>query len=465
MRSVKPGAWRRLAALLSVFWLDAFLRRVARNASWGVAATAVEFALTLVETTLAARILGPVDYGRVALLVASIVSIKQFVDVRAWEVVTRYLAEFLEKREPARALATLKLALLADVAVGIVAFGVTVAGAGLISSRVLRQPDLQGPMAWYALTILATMVNGTAEAVLRVFDRFRDLAIRSVAQAIWHLGLVVAVLLLGGRVRALVFAYLLSDLAGTVLLLGLAARQVRAQLWGARAEARLGVLRPYLKAMGWFTGQTALRARLKLNRQLDILILGYFRSPAEVGYYRVARRLGASVQQLTDPVYFAIFPDFARAWAGTRRHFASLVVRTAAVATVGAMPGVLIAVLLAPQLIRVWVGAEYAPAVGPFRIIMVGMGLAVATFWGTPAALGSGRPGVATGAVAFGVLVNVALLALVPEHGATGAAIALLGGYVGYSVAIGLLLARTVLRQPPAGSAPPPSAAGRQPTA
>jgi O-antigen/teichoic acid export membrane protein len=167
--------------------------------------------------------------------------------------------------------------------------------------------------------------------------------------------------------------------------------------------------------------------------------------------------VGASVQQLTDPVYFAILPDFARAWAGTRRQFASLVVRTAAVATVGAMPGVLIAVLLAPQLIRVWVGAEYAPAVVPFRIIMVGMGLAVATFWGTPAALGSGRPGIATGAVACGVLVNVALLALVPEHGATGAAIALLGGYAAYSVAIGLLLARTVLREPPGGNAPTPS--------
>jgi O-antigen/teichoic acid export membrane protein len=436
----------RAVAWLKTVWFDTFLRRLARNSSWGIASMSIEFGVALAEAALAARILGPADYGRVALVVASIVSIKQLVDVRAWEGVTRYLSEFLEQREPGLALATLKLAVLADAGVAVVAFGLAVLGADLISGRMLGQPELYGPIVWYALTLFATMLNGTGEAVLRVFDRFRDLAVRSAAQAMWHLGLVATVLLLGWRVPGLVLAYLLSDVAGAALLAVLAGRQVRQRLWGARAEAGLTRLRPHFKDMLWFTGQTALRATLKLNRQLDILVLGYFRPPSEVGYYRVARRLGASVQQLTDPMYFAIFPDFARAWAGTRRRFAALVARTAGVAAVGAIPGVLLGVGFAPQVIRAWVGVEYAPAVGPFRVIMVGMGLAVATFWGTPAALGSGRPGIATSAVACGVLVNVALLGLVPRHGPTGAAVALLGGYVAYSVAICVLLARTVLR-------------------
>jgi O-antigen/teichoic acid export membrane protein len=208
--------------------------------------------------------------------------------------------------------------------------------------------------------------------------------------------------------------------------------------------------------MLWFTAHTALRTKLKINRQLDILVLGYFRPPTEVGYYRVARRLGTSVQELTDPFYFAIFPDFARAWAGTRQRFAELVARTAAVATVGALPGVVLALLFAPQVIQLWVGAEYAPAVAPFRIVMLGMGLAVASFWATPAALGSGRPGIASAAVACGVLVNVALLALVPGHGATGAAVALVGGYVAFNVTVAVLLTRTVLKEAP----PAPAEAG-----
>jgi O-antigen/teichoic acid export membrane protein len=120
---------------------------------------------------------------------------------------------------------------------------------------------------------------------------------------------------------------------------------------------------------------------------------------------------------------------------------------------------VLLALLFAPQVIRVWVGSQYAPAVTPFRIVMLGMGLAVATLWATPAALGSGRAGIATAAVASGVLVNVALLALIPGRGATGAALALLGGYVAYSVTVGVLLTRTVLSAPASAEAAPPGRA------
>jgi len=121
------------------------------------------------------------------------------------------------------------------------------------------------------------------------------------------------------------------------------------------------------------------------------------------------------------------------------------VAHTAGVAAVGAIPGVLLGVWLAPVLIRLWVGSAYLPAVGPFRVVMLGMGLAVATFWGTPAALGSGRPGLATSAVACGVLVNLALLFwLARPLGAMGAAIGLLGSYVAYGLVISVGLARAL---------------------
>jgi O-antigen/teichoic acid export membrane protein len=446
----------RARALLETIWADAFLRRLARHSSWGLAASAIELVLSLVETTLVARALGVTDYGQLALVLASIASVKQFLDVRAWEGATRYLAEFLQRGERALALATLKLALLADAAVAVVAYGTALTLAGLISRRWLKQPDLHGPVLWYALTLLLTAVNATGEAVLRVFERFRDLAIRATAQALWHLGLVATVVLTGAHVRGLIVAYLVSDLAGAVLLIALAGRQVRAHLWAARAEARLGALRPYLTEMLSFTAHTAARATLKLNRQLDLLVLGHFRPPAEVGYYRIARRLGASAVEMSNPFYFVIFPEFARAWAGTPRQFGRVVARAAGVAAVAAIPGVLLGVWLAPWLIRMWVGAAYAPAAGPFRVVMVGMGLAVATFWGTPAALGSGRPGMATCAVACGVLVNLALLLLLaPPLGATGAAIGLLGSYVAYAVVISALLVRAFRAVPREARASP----------
>ncbi len=439
------GVVLRSSGVLKAVWSDTFLRRLARNSSWGLASTAIEVTLSLAETALVARALGVSDYGRLALVIAAISSIKLLVDVRAWEGATRYLSEFLAKREPALALATLKLALLADALVGIVAYGTTVGLAGLLSSRLFHQPALHGLIQWYALSLLLTAFNATAEAVLRVFDRFQDLAARRVVQAGWHLGLVAAVVLAGGGMRGLILAYLLSDLAGAAVLVGLAGRQVHQRLWLARAAARLSALRPYLREMLWFTTHTAVRATLKLERQVGLLVLGYFCSPAEVGYYRLARRLGTSIQELSDPFYYAIFPEFARTWAGRQAELAQVVARTAKAAALGALPLMLGGVLFAPELIRAWVGHAYAPAIGPFRVILVAMALAIATFWGTPAALGSGRPDIATHAVAAGVLLDLMLLVLLaPRHGAMGAALSLLGGSMAFAVTICALLVRTL---------------------
>ncbi len=414
-----------------------------------MASTAIEFILRLAAMTLVARALGATDYGRLTLVVVSITSIRQLVDVRAWEAATRYLAEFLTKGKPALALATLKLAVLTDTAVALIAYGAMMALSGFVSNRLLHQPDLAGPIRWYAVILLFTAVNGTAEAVLRVFNRFHELAARWTAQSVWHLGLVGVVLMLGGRIQGLLLAYLVTELAGAILLVALAGRQVRQHLWKEWPAARLTALRPYWSEMLWFTAHTGVRATLKLERQLGFLFLGFFRSPAEVGHYRVAYRMGRILQEAADPYYYAVYPEFAR--SGASRRLRGQVVRAASVATLGALLIVIGGLVFAPALIHLWVGALYAPAVGPFRVIMIAMGLSVATFWGTPAALGSGRPDIATRALALGVLVDVVLLLLlVPRLGAMGAAIGLLGGSVTFAISISTLLAQT-LRTAPSG--------------
>src|SRR6185295_16764566 len=103
--------------------------------------------------------------------------------------------------------------------------------------------------------------------------------------------------------------------------------------------------------------------------------------------------------------------------------------RTAITALRVALPGTALLILLAPALVRGLMGAPFEPAVAPFRLLMIGVGVTTATFWATPVALSSGRPGLATGAVALGVLTNITLLLLlVPAHGTMGAAIAAIGG-------------------------------------
>jgi O-antigen/teichoic acid export membrane protein len=429
--------------------LAEFWRRLFRNASWGFASTWVESGAIVMITTITARALGAADYGRVALAMAAVWMVKQFVDLRTWEGVTRYVTTFVEEGRPGLALATLKFAAIAESCVAVVSYGLAVAASGMVADRYLGAPELQGAIALYALTLLTSAFDAVARAVLRVFDRFRDLAVLTVIESLCGLGIMILVLAIHRSVKAVLMANLLADLVEAAMLGGLALRQVRQRLWPARADAGLSLLRPHLKPLLKFMGQTALRATLKMNRHLDTLVIGHFRSPAEVAYYRVARRLATALEDLSNPFYFAIFPELSRVWTKTRSEFPRVVARTAIATLKVALPGTVLMILLAPAVVRGLMGAVFEPAVTPFRFLLIGVGVAVATFWGTPTALSSGRPGLATAAVALGVLTNVALLLLlVPAYGATGAAIATIGGAVAYAGVVGVLLP-SMLRQRP----------------
>ena len=139
-------------------------------------------------------------------------------------------------------------------------------------------------------------------------------------------------------------AHLAAAAAGAILLLAVAGREVRARLWAARASARLSAVSRYRHEMLAFVGHSAVRASLKVvTRRFDLILLGHFRSPAEVGTYGAALRLAQVMEEISDPLYFAAFPQLARAWVEARDEFfrllrlmaAGLAVLTSAVVAVG----------------------------------------------------------------------------------------------------------------------------------
>ena len=414
--------------------LDPALRQLLRNAGWLLLSDGTVLVAGLLGTLVAARALGAQEFGRIT-LVWSVVGVAHLlVDVRAWEAVTRYLSEFTSRRQPALALATLKLALLAEGAVALLGFGLIWLASGWVSTRLFNDPSLQPLILLGAVTLVVSAFDRTARAVLRVFDRFGALGLCSAIEAVLSLLLVIVAVAVGGRAKGVLVAHLAAAAAGAILLLAVAAREVRARLWAARASARLSAVSRYRHEMLAFVGHSAVRASLKvLTRRFDLILLGHFRSPAEVGTYGAALRLAQVMEEISDPLYFAAFPQLARAWVEARDEFfrllrlmaAGLAVLTSAVVAVGA--------IAAPLIVSLALGPTYAAAAEPFRLLLFATGVAVATLWATPAMLGSGHPAAATTAATAGAAVLVVLLvALVPTWGIEGAAWARVGGALGY---------------------------------
>ena len=414
--------------------LDPALRQLLRNAGWLLLSDGTVLVAGLLGTLVAARALGAQEFGRIT-LVWSVVGVAHLlVDVRAWEAVTRYLSEFTSRRQPALALATLKLALLAEGAVALLGFGLIWLASGWVSTRLFNDPSLQPLILLGAVTLVVSAFDRTARAVLRVFDRFGALGLCSAIEAVLSLLLVIVAVAVGGGAKGVLVAHLAAAVAGAILLLAVAAREIHARLWAARASARLSAVSRYRHEMLAFVGHSAVRASLKvLTRRFDLILLGHFRSPAEVGTYGAALRLAQVMEEISDPLYFAAFPQLARAWVEARDEFfrllrlmaAGLAVLTSAVVAVGA--------IAAPLIVSLALGPAYAAAAEPFRLLLFATGVAVATLWATPAMLGSGHPAAATTAATAGAAVLVVLLvALVPTWGIEGAAWARVGGALGY---------------------------------
>jgi O-antigen/teichoic acid export membrane protein len=414
--------------------LDPALRQLLRNAGWLLLSDGTVLVAGLLGTLVAARALGAQEFGRLT-LVSSVVGVAHLlVDVRAWEAVTRYLSEFTSRQQPALALATLKLALLAEGVVALLGFGLIWLASGWVSTRLFNDASLRPLILLGAVTLVVSAFDRTARAVLRVFDRFGALGLCSAIEAVLSLLLVIVAVAVGGRAKGVLVAHLAAAAAGAILLLAVAAREIRARLWAARASARLSAVSRYRHEMLAFVGHSAVRASLKvLTRRFDLILLGHFRSPAEVGMYGAALRLAQVMEEISDPLYFAAFPQLARAWVEARDEFfrllramaAGLAVLTSAVVAIGAVA--------APFIVALTLGPTYAAATEPFRLLLFATGVAVATLWATPAMLGSGHPAAATTAATAGAAVLVVMLvALVPTWGIEGAAWARVGGALGY---------------------------------
>jgi O-antigen/teichoic acid export membrane protein len=414
--------------------LDPALRQLLRNAGWLLLSDGTVLVAGLLGTLVAARALGAQEFGRLT-LVSSVIGVAHLlVDVRAWEAVTRYLSEFTSRRQPGLALATLKLAVLAEGAVAVLGFGLVWLASGLVATRLFNDPSLRPLILLGAATLVVTAFDRTARAVLRVFDRFGALGLCSAIEAVLSLVLVIAAVTAGARAKGVLVAHLVAAAAGAALLLAVAGREVRVRLWAARASARISAVSRYRKEMLAFVGHSAVRATLKvLTRRFDLILLGHFRSPAEVGTYGAALRLAQVMEEISDPLYFAAFPQLARAWVQARDEFFRLVRLMAIGLAVVTSAVVIVGAVAAQLIVSLALGPTYAAAADPFRLLLFSTGVAVATLWATPAMLGSGHPAAATAAATAGAAVlAVLLVVLVPAWGVEGAAWARVGGALGY---------------------------------
>ncbi len=420
------------------------LKRIIRNTGWLFSAQVVAAVLAFLQGVILTRALGVESFGVFALVMAFVLLVIQIFDSRIWEPIIKFIPQFREQGEDERAVATIQLCYLIEVAAGIVSFVVILAVAEIGTAWFIKDPSASGLVRLYGALALINIPNEATSALLRVADRFDWLSYQTAStMALTTLGTGL-VWWLGPTLEHFLLAQLIGAAMGVAILavMGfLVAREMGLAFWRSLALAGLrGHYREVLRFI--FLSNLTGTCRI-ITMRADVLILGFFSSPAAVGVYELAKRLATQLGNFAAPLNTSVFPEMSKLMA--RRDFAAvrrLQRQLSAAILAFVVPACALGTIVAPVVIPAFFGAEFTPAIVLFQILLWQF-IWMPLVWFPGFLLSLGRVGTLTGLTwVDSLLYVVLLLVLVPGFSGLGAAWATITRFVLWLAMAGALFYR-----------------------
>jgi O-antigen/teichoic acid export membrane protein len=165
-----------------------------------------------------------------------------------------------------------------------------------------------------------------------------------------------------------------------------------------------------------------------LGFRLDQMIMGVISTPSQLGIYAVAVNASEVELYIPQSVANGLVPTVVRTSPEQRAERALGVFRLVTIAT---LVGAAVALAAGPYLVPAVFGQAFRPSVGPFLWLVAGGLGFVANSIFSATLVASDAPGKASLGPLAALVVGTAFdFALIPSHGATGAAIAAAAGFV-----------------------------------
>ena len=406
-------------------------KKLFMNASWLFGGKTASGIFSAIQTVVIARILGVSDYGLLSLILAYVAVLNMFFDLKVWETATKYIGTYWEAGEHDKARSMIKLSFILDIGSGVVAFIIAILSAKLISTYIIHSPQAYVFIWIYSISLFVDTANSTSDAILRVFDRFKNIAFINSFQKFFRLIVVVALLYSGLGIKGVLYGFILASFVGFSVRMWLVMKTLKHNDLQGWLSADISLIRDQWKGIAWFLGNTSFIATLKTGneRYLGILILGYFAGKDAVAFYKIASSIASVVNRIVDPIYEAIYPELVKlASSNAIEDFKNMIKSTTKSLVLIIIPIGVIIIIFAEPIISLVFGKDYVPATSALRILAAAVLIIRCTFWINPALLSMGRPGLRTIMGVISTFIYLVLMfLLVPGYSYMGAAFAFLG--------------------------------------
>lgn len=357
-------------------------------------AEGVKLIAGVVQMIFVARWLGPRMYGLAAVITGYSSAVAYVFNAQSWDVTVKYLGQFLTAGEQHKAYAMTKLSFVADALLAGAALGLVVVTASWADGRVVHVDGTAYLLILHAAAFVVGSPLNTSWSVLASQGSFRLLAVLQSAASVTRAGLILGFVAMGLGFRGFVFGSSLA-IALEGILLGSIAYRAASVSWRDPRQGHFwsdlkGHRREILGRLAW----SDFGGLVKLAANLDVVILGYFRGPREVGFLRAARSLSGFGLMVVGPLQSVVFPQLVRIWGeADKRNMRRTISRYAIGVGVPLASLALLCTFLVPFVIRTFVGSAFAPAIPVAQVLVAAAAVGIAFFWMRPAymAVGSVR--------------------------------------------------------------------------
>ncbi len=437
--------FNRVNALFSRIFENELIRRIVRNSGYLFSATGIAAALSMVQSILAGRLLGPSTFGVLGALTAFTSVVNRFASFRMNELVVRYVGHYEEQGDHPRAAAVFKMAGYLEIGGSLIAFALIWFLAPLGAEYFAHDPDLANWFRFYGLIVLANLIFESASGILQIYDRFRVIAVVTALQSVITLSVIVIAYLADFGLAAIVIGYMAGKIVGSISITAAALQQAR-QSWGAGWwRTPMSLLASHRRSLLTFAFSTNLSSTISLiAKDSEVLWVSAFLGTTQAGYYKTALALTNLLQLPVSPLPKATFPELSREIARKNWDNVRYVLKQGSrLAGVYSVPVTLVLILFGQSLIRLTYGAEYLPTYPALVILLIGFTFVNIFYWNRVALLSLARPVFPTIVNFVGMLLKVGLIfLLVPIYGYLTFAV-LLSGY--YFFTVGIAAARVFL--------------------
>ena len=387
-------------------------KRIIKNTSFLIAPQFVNFGLKIVFTIIIARYLGSSNFGMFFFSLAFVQLFYAFSELGIWIIVIKDISRYREK-ELSKYINN--------------AFTIRMCIIILISALIFLTISLLDYSQEVKLTIyilaIGTGLSNLVKIYLAAFRAFEDMKYEGISTILLNtvFTIVGVIFVLNGfSIVGLAFANLLGNICNALYIPFIYKKVFKKEIF--KIEINLSFWK-YLIKEGFPLGVSNIF--VFTESKLDILLLGFFRSPVEVGWYSAARRICDMLRVFPTNFYSALFPVFSRFHKHDVKILEDISIKTCKFMMFIAFPIAVIVTMLSDHFILLLLGSEYLPAQNTLSVLVW---LIVISYIGT--AFGSlliSSDNSKVFSVIVGIQLGVTLLLsliLIPLFGVIGMAVA-----------------------------------------